>query len=79
MMLRASYASCVFCFPPAMCSSRDVLLVGEGNFSFSVALIESSMDELHVTATCLQTEDEAYRCDGARENVQRIRDCGKVL
>lgn len=75
MMLHTS----LFCFLPAMCSSRDVLLVGEGNFSFSVALVESAMDELHVTATCLQSEDEAYRCDGARENVQRIRDRGKTL
>lgn len=62
-----------------MCAAREVLLVGEGNFSFSVALIESSMDELNVTATCLQSEDVSIRMDGTRENIQRLRDCGEQL
>ncbi|XP_062392096.1 ferredoxin-fold anticodon-binding domain-containing protein 1 isoform X2 [Sardina pilchardus] len=62
-----------------MCSPREVLLVGEGNFSFSVALAESSMDELNVTSTCLQSEDKTYRLENARENVQRIRDCGSSV
>ncbi|XP_031427363.1 ferredoxin-fold anticodon-binding domain-containing protein 1 isoform X2 [Clupea harengus] len=63
----------------AMCAAREVLLVGEGNFSFSVALIESSMDELNVTATCLQSEDVSIRMDGTRENIQRLRDCGSSV
>ncbi|KAL2095104.1 hypothetical protein ACEWY4_009823 [Coilia grayii] len=66
-------------FQLTMCSPREVLLVGEGNFSFSTALIESSMDELHVTTTCLQSEDEALRLDGALENIQRLRECGSTV
>ncbi|XP_063058721.1 ferredoxin-fold anticodon-binding domain-containing protein 1 isoform X2 [Engraulis encrasicolus] len=62
-----------------MCSPREVLLVGEGNFSFSAALLESSMEELHVTSTCLQSEDEALRMHGTQENIQHLRDCGSTV
>ncbi|XP_057676929.1 ferredoxin-fold anticodon-binding domain-containing protein 1 isoform X2 [Corythoichthys intestinalis] len=62
-----------------MSRSRSVLLVGEGNFSFSAALCHLS-SEMSVTATCLQPQEEAMRQEGAFNNMQIIKDSGgKVI
>ncbi|XP_030648741.1 ferredoxin-fold anticodon-binding domain-containing protein 1 [Chanos chanos] len=59
-----------------MSQTREVLLIGEGNFSFSVALCQSAADPVNVTATCFQTEDEALKQDCAAQNIERLRYCG---
>ncbi|XP_016151410.1 ferredoxin-fold anticodon-binding domain-containing protein 1 [Sinocyclocheilus grahami] len=60
-----------------MSKTREVLLVGEGNFSFSAALSES--DGVGVTATCFQSETQMCRQEGAVLNIQRLRDRGSVV
>lgn len=60
-----------------MSKTREVLLVGEGNFSFSAALSES--DGVGVTATCFQSENQMHRQEGAVVNIQRLRDRGRSL
>lgn len=63
-----------------MTPSRTILLVGEGNFSFSATLCQSlGGSENSVTATCLQREDEAMRHEGAATNVQTIRESGGTV
>ncbi|KAJ8267071.1 hypothetical protein GJAV_G00138010 [Gymnothorax javanicus] len=59
-----------------MTSRRKVLLVGEGNFSFSAALCQAAEDSMSVTATSLQSEEIARRQDCTEENLRRLRDCG---
>lgn len=62
-----------------MSPSRSVLLVGEGNFSFSASMSQTHADtETSITATCLQHQDEALRHEGAATNVQTITDSGTV-
>ncbi|XP_061659274.1 ferredoxin-fold anticodon-binding domain-containing protein 1 [Syngnathoides biaculeatus] len=58
-----------------MSRSLSILLVGEGNFSFSAVLCRLS-SEVKVTATCLQPQEEALRQEGAFENIQSIKDSG---
>ncbi|XP_077596897.1 ferredoxin-fold anticodon-binding domain-containing protein 1 [Stigmatopora nigra] len=58
-----------------MSRSQSVLLVGEGNFSFSAALCHFS-PEVNVTATCLQPQEEAMRQECAFNNTQSIKDSG---
>ncbi|KAG7314518.1 hypothetical protein KOW79_021821 [Hemibagrus wyckioides] len=53
----------------------EVLLVGEGNFSFSVAVCESG-DVESITASCLQPEQQALAQEHAAHNIQRLRDRG---
>ncbi|KAK3527345.1 hypothetical protein QTP86_021941 [Hemibagrus guttatus] len=53
----------------------EVLLVGEGNFSFSVAVCESG-DVESITASCVQTEQQALAQEHAAQNIQRLRDRG---
>lgn len=62
-----------------MSKTREVLLVGEGNFSFSAALSENAGDDVGVTATCFQSENQTYRQQGAVLNIQRLRDRGLSL
>ncbi|KTG39242.1 hypothetical protein cypCar_00038074 [Cyprinus carpio] len=62
-----------------MSKTREVLLVGEGNFSFSAALSENAGDDVGVTATCFQSENQTYRQQGAVLNIQRLRDRGSVV
>lgn len=60
----------------------SILLVGEGNFSFSASLSQQQQNEAarsSVVATCLQSEDEALRHEGAAENIQIINDSGTSL
>lgn len=65
---------------PNMSPSRSILLVGEGNFSFSASLCQSLCgSETSVTATCLQQEDEAMRHEGAVTNVQTVRESGGTV
>ncbi|KAJ8347545.1 hypothetical protein SKAU_G00261340 [Synaphobranchus kaupii] len=59
-----------------MTTRREVLLVGEGNFSFSAALCQAAGDSVSVTTTCLQSEDVARQQDCADDNLQRLKDCG---
>ncbi|XDV19933.1 hypothetical protein PO909_025328 [Leuciscus waleckii] len=62
-----------------MSKTREVLLVGEGNFSFSAALSEKAGDEVGVTATCFQSEDQTFKHEGAVLNIQRLRERGNVV
>lgn len=63
-----------------MSASRSMLLVGEGNFSFSASLSRFySETETSITASCLQPQEEALRHEGAAHNVQIIRDSGAGL
>ncbi|XP_018610708.2 ferredoxin-fold anticodon-binding domain-containing protein 1 [Scleropages formosus] len=59
-----------------MTTLREVLLVGEGNFSFSAALCQASLGGAKVTATCFLTQEAALRQDGAADNIRRLQDCG---
>nr|XP_057942259.1 ferredoxin-fold anticodon-binding domain-containing protein 1 [Doryrhamphus excisus]XP_057942260.1 ferredoxin-fold anticodon-binding domain-containing protein 1 [Doryrhamphus excisus] len=60
-----------------MSRSMSVLLVGEGNFSFSAALCSlQAPSQMSVTATCLQSQEEALRQEGASNNIQTIKDSG---
>lgn len=61
-----------------MSERLEVLLVGEGNFSFSVAVCESG-DAESVTASCLQTEQQAVAQEQAAQNIQRLRDRGETF
>lgn len=63
--------------PVKMSERPDVLLVGEGNFSFSVAVCESG-DVKSITASCLQTEQQAVAQEHAAHNLQRLRDRGET-
>ncbi|XP_055004527.1 ferredoxin-fold anticodon-binding domain-containing protein 1 isoform X3 [Boleophthalmus pectinirostris] len=59
---------------------RSVLLVGEGNFSFSASLCQSLRgSDTIVIATCLQQEDEALRHEGSATNIQIIREAGRII
>uniref|UniRef100_A0A8C6WEF4 Ferredoxin-fold anticodon binding domain containing 1 n=1 Tax=Neogobius melanostomus TaxID=47308 RepID=A0A8C6WEF4_9GOBI len=59
---------------------RSILLIGEGNFSFSASISQSmSGSDTSVIATCLQREDEALRHEGAATNIQTIRDTGGTV
>ncbi|TSL34531.1 Ferredoxin-fold anticodon-binding domain-containing protein 1 [Bagarius yarrelli] len=58
-----------------MSGRSEVLLVGEGNFSFSVAVCESG-DVNSITASCFQSEQEALNQEHAARNIQRLRDQG---
>lgn len=63
-----------------MSLSRSILLVGEGNFSFSASLCQVQSDTAtNVTATCLQSQEEALRHEGAADNIQIIKDSGATL
>ncbi|XP_051981301.1 ferredoxin-fold anticodon-binding domain-containing protein 1 isoform X2 [Xyrauchen texanus] len=62
-----------------MSKTREVLLVGEGNFSFSAALRENAGDDVGVTATCFHSEDQTYAQEGAALNIQRLREKGSVV
>lgn len=63
-----------------MSPPRTVLLVGEGNFSFSASLCQQlSSAATSITATCLQSEDEALRHQGAADNIEIINKSGKNL
>ncbi|CAI5795330.1 ferredoxin-fold anticodon-binding domain-containing protein 1 isoform X1 [Podarcis lilfordi] len=57
-----------------------LLLVGEGNFSFSASLCEARSCEAHIVATCYESEATATRQAVAKSNIQYLRDRGaKVL
>lgn len=59
---------------------RSILLVGEGNFSFSASLSQlNSETATSVTATCLQSQEEALRHEGAADNIQIIEKSGMTL
>ncbi|XP_041656513.1 ferredoxin-fold anticodon-binding domain-containing protein 1 [Cheilinus undulatus] len=63
-----------------MTPPMSVLLVGEGNFSFSASVSQLySKSETSVTATCLQRQEEALRHEGAATNIQIIKDSGGTV
>ncbi|XP_060910840.1 ferredoxin-fold anticodon-binding domain-containing protein 1 [Labrus mixtus] len=62
-----------------MSPSRSVLLVGEGNFSFSASVSQLYRETESVTATCLQRREEALRHEGAAANIQMIKDSGGTV
>lgn len=69
-----------FPFGLHMSLSRSILLVGEGNFSFSASLSQShSETATSITATCLQSQEEALRHEGAADNIQVIENSGTSL
>ncbi|KAJ8388307.1 hypothetical protein AAFF_G00134610 [Aldrovandia affinis] len=59
-----------------MTTRREVLLVGEGNFSFSAAVCQAAGDSARVTATCLLSEEAARQQEHADANLQRLKDYG---
>ncbi|KAM4727382.1 ferredoxin-fold anticodon-binding domain-containing protein 1 isoform 2-T2 [Anableps anableps] len=63
-----------------MSPSRSVLLVGEGNFSFSSSVCKlDSESGSSITATCLQHQEDALRHEGAAANIQTIKDSGGTV
>lgn len=63
-----------------MSPSRSILLIGEGNFSFSASLCQSlSGSDSSVTASCPQREDEALRHEGAATNIHTVREAGGTV
>ncbi|KAM3869186.1 ferredoxin-fold anticodon-binding domain-containing protein 1 [Diretmus argenteus] len=65
-----------------MSTPRSILMVGEGNFSCSAAVVRqfSPESESSITATCFQRQEEALRRhEGTATNVQMIRDSGGVV
>lgn len=63
-----------------MSASRSILLVGEGNFSFSASVSQLHCEtETSITATCLQHQEEALRHEGAANNIKIIKDSGTAL
>lgn len=67
-------------FASHMSPPHSVLLVGEGNFSFSASLCQQlASAATSITATCLQSEDEALRHQGAADNIDIINKLGKDL
>lgn len=55
---------------------RRLLLVGEGNFSFTASLIDTLDPGVSVTATCLQQPDHLDGDPVTQENLQRLRERG---
>lgn len=55
---------------------RRLLLVGEGNFSFTASLIDTLDPGVSVTATCLQHPDDLDGDPVTQENLQRLRERG---
>lgn len=55
---------------------RRLLLVGEGNFSFTASLIDTLDPGVSVTATCLQQPAEVDGDPVTQENLQRLRERG---
>lgn len=70
-----------FPFGLHMSLQGSILLVGEGNFSFSASQSQqhNAAVKSSVTATCLQSEEEALRHEGAAENIQMINNSGTRL
>ncbi|XP_069578039.1 ferredoxin-fold anticodon-binding domain-containing protein 1 [Brachyistius frenatus] len=63
-----------------MSPSRSILLVGEGNFSFSASASQRYCETgTSITASCLQHQEEALRHEGAAENIQTIKDAGGAV
>ncbi|XP_032643926.1 ferredoxin-fold anticodon-binding domain-containing protein 1 isoform X4 [Chelonoidis abingdonii] len=69
-------------FPPkredfdTMRPTRRLLLVGEGNFSFSASLCDASNREACIIATCFESEERVSRQALAKTNIQYLRGKG---
>jgi len=61
-------------------ASDRILLIGEGNFSFALALLRHPLDHLppaNIVATTLDAEEECYtKYPDAEENVRELREKG---
>ncbi|XP_036049056.1 ferredoxin-fold anticodon-binding domain-containing protein 1 [Onychomys torridus] len=55
---------------------RRLLLVGEGNFSFTASLINTLDPGVSITATCLQHPADLVEDPVTQENLQRLRERG---
>ncbi|CAH6867036.1 Fdxacb1 [Phodopus roborovskii] len=55
---------------------RRLLLVGEGNFSFTASLIDTLDPGISITATCLQHPADLEGDPVTQENLQRLRERG---
>ncbi|XP_077161816.1 ferredoxin-fold anticodon-binding domain-containing protein 1 isoform X2 [Paroedura picta] len=60
----------------SLCPQKRLLLVGEGNFSFSACLCKARGDKVHIIATCYESEDIVSRQELAKTNIQYLRDRG---
>lgn len=59
----------------------QVLLVGEGDFSFSVALLDRlgcRRSRLNITATSLESEETITKHKNAAENMENLQSLGKA-
>ncbi|CAN2390818.1 phenylalanyl-tRNA aminoacylation, partial [Pristimantis euphronides] len=56
-----------------------ILLVGEGNFSFSAALCDTGREIHQITATCYESEDDVCKKHIAWRNVQHLKSKGAVV
>ncbi|XP_050777978.1 alpha-1,2-mannosyltransferase ALG9-like isoform X3 [Gopherus flavomarginatus] len=56
--------------------TRRLLLVGEGNFSFSASLCDASNRETCIIATCYESEERVSRQALAKTNIQHLRGKG---
>ncbi|XP_043936936.1 ferredoxin-fold anticodon-binding domain-containing protein 1 isoform X2 [Protopterus annectens] len=57
----------------------NILLVGEGNFSFSVSVCETSGPNTNITATCYEEEEVVAAQKDAFSNVQRLKEKGAAV
>ncbi|KAB1204485.1 hypothetical protein CJ030_MR8G028119 [Morella rubra] len=58
------------------CSSHQILLVGEGDFSFAASLARKFGDAVNMIATSLDSKDDLIRCyPFAKTNLKELEDC----
>ncbi|CAO2635104.1 Ferredoxin-fold anticodon-binding domain-containing protein 1 homolog [Lemmus lemmus] len=62
--------------PEEIMVPRRLLLVGEGNFSFTASLLDTLDPGVSVTATCLQHPADLNGDPVTQENLQRLRERG---
>ncbi|XP_064424786.1 ferredoxin-fold anticodon-binding domain-containing protein 1 [Latimeria chalumnae] len=55
---------------------ENILLVGEGNFSFSVSLCDQVDSPTRIIATCYESEERILKDGSAVNNIQRLREKG---
>ncbi|XP_028666101.1 ferredoxin-fold anticodon-binding domain-containing protein 1 [Erpetoichthys calabaricus] len=60
----------------SMKPTQHVLLVGEGNFSFSASLCKTAEADTQITATCYESEEEAKKQEGACKSIQCLEEKG---
>lgn len=61
------------------CSNHQILLVGEGDFSFSLSLATAFDSAVNIVATSLDTRDELLKYRFASFNLERLKCLGATL